>query len=182
MSKNDPHYDYFAITSAKNWFEMRCQSLSNIKKAIIELLQKNEISEGSKIEVKRFSTDKVKHQYIVWNKAKTSVNFVNDDPTVAYKTLTGDDILVELKKLYERFDNPVSKLANNKYQICIEDKNAKQFKKDFIENHKVKAKQVIIDKTCYDQWFEQKADGTYIVGYYNFIIIDNLNELKVKIS
>lgn len=184
MPKIEPHYDYFAISGGKDWFEWRCEPLSKIKKSVIELLRKNEIYEGCKIEVRRYMTDKVKQKYIVWNKSKTSVNFVKDDPKVVYKTVTGDDILIELKKLYEGFDNPVAQLTNNRYWICVEDRNAKQFKKDFIENHKVKAKQVIIDKNCarLSQWYEQKADGTYRTGYYNWIIIKDLNELKVKIS
>ena len=184
MTKNDPHYDYFAISGGKDWYEWRSEPLSKIKKTVIEFLRKNEIKEGCKVEVRRFTTDKVKEKYIVWNKSKTSVNFVKDDPKVVYKTVTGDDILIELKKLYQCFDRPVSKLTDDRYLIRIEDKNAKQFKKDFIEDHKVKAKQVIIDKNCglLSQWYEQKADGTYRTGYYNWIIIKDLNELQVKIS
>lgn len=184
MPKNDSHYDYFAITSTKDWFEMRSEPLSKIKSTIIEMLKSNEISEGAKIEVRRYSTDKVKQKYIVWNKSKTSVNFVKDDPKVVYKTVTGDDILIELRNLYQSFYNPVGMLCEGRYLIRIEDKNAKQFKKDFIENHKVKAKQVIIDKECghLTQWFEQQNDGTYRAGYYNWIIIDGLTELKIKIS
>ena len=90
MTKYDPHYDYIAIPSVENWFEMRCEPISKIKKAVIELLRKNAIVEGCKIEVRRYMTDKVKQKYIVWNKSKTSVNFVKDDPTVVYKTVTGD--------------------------------------------------------------------------------------------
>jgi hypothetical protein len=182
MTKNDPHYDYFAISGGKDWFEMRGEPLSKIKSAVIEMLKSNEITEGVKIEVRRFSTDKVKQKYIVWNKSKTSVNFVKDDPKVVYKTVTGDDILIELKKLYETYFHDVIKVTDTRYKIRIEDKNAKQFKKDFTENHKVKAKQITIDKMCYDQWFEQKDDGTYNAGYYWWINIHNLTELKVKIS
>lgn len=183
MTKNDPHYDYVVILGCKDWFEMRSEPLSKIKSTIIEKLKSNEIKDGCKIEVRRFSTDKVKQKYIVWNKSKTSVNFVKDDPKVVYKTITdADEIFNELKKLYQTYDHHVSKITDTQYQICIEDKNTKQFKKDFIENHKVKAKQVIIDKTYLTQWFEQKDDGTYRTGYYNRIIINGLNELKVKVS
>jgi tRNA/tmRNA/rRNA uracil-C5-methylase (TrmA/RlmC/RlmD family) len=182
MTKNDPHYDYFAISGGKDWFEMRSEPLSKIKSAVIEMLKSNEITEGVRIEVRRFSTDKVKQKYIVWNKSKTSVNFVKDDPKVVYKTVTGDDILIELKKLYETFDHDVQKVNDNTYQIRIEDKNAKWFKKDLIEDHKLKAKQVTIRKSLFSQWFEQRSDGSYNAGYWHFITISDLTELKVKIS
>ncbi len=182
MTKYDPHYDYIAIPSVENWFELRCEPISKIKKAVIELLRKNAIVEGCKIEVRRYMTDKVKQKYIVWNKSKTSVNFVKDDPKVVYKTVTGDDILIELKKLYETFDHDVKQVNANTYQIRIEDKNAKWFKKDLIEDHKLKAKHVTIRKSLFSQWFEQRDDGSYNAGYWNFITISNLSELKVKIS
>jgi hypothetical protein len=178
---HDPHYDYFAISGGKDWFEMRSEPLSKIKSAVIEMLKSNEITEGVKIEVRRFSTDKVKQKYIVWNKSKTSVNFVKDDPKVVYKTVTGDDILIELKKLYETYFHDVVKGVNDtQYKIRIEDKNAKQFKKDLIEDHKLKAKQITIDKWCHSQWFEQKDDGSYNAGYWWWINIHNLTELKVR--
>jgi hypothetical protein len=182
MTKNDPHYDYFAISGGKDWFEMRSEPLSKIKSAVIEMLKSNEITEGVRIEVRRFSTDKVKQKYIVWNKSKTSVNFVKDDPKVVYKTVTGDDILIELKKLYQTFDHKVQKVNANTYQISIEDKNAKWFKKDLIEDHKLKPKQVTIRKSLFSQWFEQRDDGSYNAGYWHFITIRDLTELKVKVS
>ena len=182
MPKIDPHYDYIAIPSVENWFEMRCEPISKIKKAVIELLRKNEITEGCKIEVRRYMTDKVKQKYIVWNKSKTSVNFVKDDPKAVYKTVTGDDILIELKKLYQTYFHDVQKCTDTRYAIRIEDKNARQFKKDLIEDHKLKAKQITIDKWCHSQWFEQKGDGSYNAGYWWWINIHNLTELKVKIS
>lgn len=182
MTKYDPHYDYFAITGAKDWIEWRCEPISKIKSAIVEKLKSNEIEDGVKIEVRRFMTDKVKEKYIVWNKSKTSVKFVKDDPKVVYKTVTGDDILIELKKLYETFDHDVKQVNANTYQIRIEDKNAKWFKKDLIEDHKLKAKQVTIRKSLFSQWFEQRSDGSYNAGYWNFITISDLTELKVKIS
>ena len=182
MTKYDSHYDYIAIPSVENWFEMRSESFSTIKKAVVELLRKNAIVEGCKIEVRRYMTDKIKQKYIVWNKSKTSVNFVKDDPKVVYKTVTGDDILIELKKLYETYDHDVKKVKDNTYQIRIEDKNAKQFKKDFIEDHKLKAKQVTIRKSLFSQWFEQRDDGSYNAGYWNFITISDLDELKVKVA
>jgi hypothetical protein len=132
--------------------------------------------------VRRYSTDKIKQKYIVFNKSKTSVKFVKDDPKVVYKTVTGDDILIELKKLYQTFDHDVQKVNANTYQIRIEDKNAKWFKKDLIEDHKLKAKQVTIRKSLFSQWFEQRDDGSYNAGYWNFITISDLTELKVKIS
>ena len=180
MTKNDPHYDYIAIPSVENWFEMRGEPFSKIKTAIIELFKSNAIKEGCKIEVRHFSTDKVKQKYIVFNKSKTSVKFVKDDPKVVYKTVTGDDILIELKKLYQTFDHDIQKVNDNTYQIRIEDKNAKQFKKDFIEDHKVKAKQVTIRKSLFSQWFEQRDDGSYNTGYWNWITISDLDELKVR--
>ena len=183
MTKYDPHYDYIAIPSVENWFEMRCEPISKIKKAVIELLRKNAIVEGCKIEVRRYMTDKVKQKYIVWNKSKTSVNFVKDDPTVVYKTVTGDDILIELKKLYETYFHEVVKGVNDtQYQIRIEDKYARQFKKDLIEDHKLKPKQVTIEKWRCSQWFEQKDDGSYNAGYWWWVTIHHLTELKVKIS
>ena len=181
MNKNDTHYDYIAIPSVENWFEMRSEPFSKIKATIIELFKSNEIEEGCMIEVRRFSTDKVKQKYIVFNKSKTSVKFVKDDPKVVYKTVTGDDILIELKKLYETFDHDVKKVNDNTYQIRIEDKNAKQFKKDLIEDHKLKTKQVTIRKSLFSQWFEQCDDGSYNTGYWNWITISDLNELKVKV-
>jgi hypothetical protein len=182
MPKIEVHYDYIAIPSVESWFEMRGEPLSKIKTAIVKLLKTNEITEGCKIEVRRFSTDKVKQKYIVWNKTKTSVSFVKDDPKVVYKTVTGDDILIELKKLYQTYDHDVVKSTDTRYKIRIEDKNAKQFKKDLIEDHKLKAKQITIDKWCHSQWFEQKDDGSYNAGYYWWINIHNLTELKVKIA
>ena len=184
MTKNDPHYDYIAIPSAKDWFEMRSEPFSKIKSAIIELYKSNEIYDGCKVEVRRYSTDKVKQKYIVFNKSKTSVKFVKDDPKVVYKTITdADEILIELKKLYETYYHEVVKGINDtQYQIRIEDKYARQFKKDLIENHKLKAKQVTIEKWRCSQWFEQKDDGSYNTGYWNWVVIHGLDELKVKVS
>lgn len=164
---------------------------TELKQKLIEGLNNGEILDGAYMSVTSNYGNRQSSKYIVWNKNRNTIKFVSENPNAPkpeYKIITGENILKTLQNMYQTLDEPVSKIGNNVYRLTVKDVDAKRFKNRLHEKHGIPKKNITIVKGHFAQWFEEcqglsmSCGVDYNSGWYSYINIKDLSELKIKVK